>query len=117
MTTGKDQRRCRAVIDQVVAYITATTTRTSGRRRPGRGCDRSARLCPGCQGEIRSRGGGQSDWQNAMLWASQWWQYQVKTADLGLRAGTFLERTGEKDQSDLTSPETRNPGGLRPGSR
>ena len=23
------------------------------------------------------------DWQNAMLWANQWWQYQVKTADTG----------------------------------
>jgi nitrous-oxide reductase len=32
-----------------------------------------------------------SDWQNAMLWANQWWQYQVKAADLGLRAKTFLE--------------------------
>jgi len=34
------------------------------------------------------------DWQNAMLWANQWWQYQVKTADLGLRAKTFLEQNG-----------------------
>ena len=31
------------------------------------------------------------DYQNATLWAGQWWQYQVKTADLGLRAKTFLE--------------------------
>ncbi len=36
------------------------------------------------------------DWQNAMLWANQWWQYQVKTADLGLRAKTFLEENGAK---------------------
>ena len=34
------------------------------------------------------------DWQNAMLWANQWWQYQVKTADLGLRAKTYLEQNG-----------------------
>ena len=34
------------------------------------------------------------DYQNAMLWANQWWQYQVKTADLGLRAKTFLEQNG-----------------------
>ncbi|GJM43692.1 MAG: hypothetical protein DHS20C21_05340 [Gemmatimonadota bacterium] len=34
------------------------------------------------------------DWQNAMLWANQWWQYQVKTADMGLRAKTFLEENG-----------------------
>jgi nitrous-oxide reductase len=37
-----------------------------------------------------------SDWQNAMLWANQWWQYQVKTADLGLRAKTYLEQNGAK---------------------
>ena len=36
------------------------------------------------------------DWQNAMLWANQWWQYQVKTADLGLRAKTYLEQGGAK---------------------
>jgi len=34
------------------------------------------------------------DYQNAMLWANQWWQYQVKTADLGLRAKTHLEQNG-----------------------
>ena len=28
------------------------------------------------------------------LWAGQHWQYQVKTADLGLRAKTFLEQNG-----------------------
>jgi nitrous-oxide reductase len=36
------------------------------------------------------------DWQNAMLWANQWWQYQVKAADLGLRAKTYLEENGAK---------------------
>ncbi len=34
------------------------------------------------------------DYQNAMLWANQWWQYQVKTADMGLRAKTHLEENG-----------------------
>jgi len=34
------------------------------------------------------------DYQNATLWAGQHWQYQVKTADLGLRAKTFLEENG-----------------------
>jgi nitrous-oxide reductase len=38
----------------------------------------------------------EGDWQNAMLWANQWWQYQVKTADLGLRAKTYLEENGAK---------------------
>ena len=36
------------------------------------------------------------DWNNAMLWANQWWQYQVKTADLGLRAKTHLEENDAK---------------------
>ena len=36
------------------------------------------------------------DYQNATLWAGQHWQYQVKTADLGLRAKTFLEEHGAK---------------------
>jgi len=36
------------------------------------------------------------DWHNATLWAGQWWQYQVKTADLGLRAKTHLEENGAK---------------------
>ena len=31
-----------------------------------------------------------------MGWANQWWQYQVKTADMGLRAKTFLEEHGAK---------------------
>jgi nitrous-oxide reductase len=30
------------------------------------------------------------DWENATLWAEQVWQYQVKAADIGLRAKTFL---------------------------
>jgi nitrous-oxide reductase len=38
----------------------------------------------------------EKDWNNAMLWANQWWQYQVKTADLGLRAKTHLEENGAK---------------------
>ncbi|WP_456416023.1 Sec-dependent nitrous-oxide reductase [Thiolapillus sp.] len=36
------------------------------------------------------------DWNNAMLWANQWWQYQVKTADMGLRAKTYLIENGAK---------------------
>jgi nitrous-oxide reductase len=37
-----------------------------------------------------------SDWQNATLWAGQWWQYQVKAADIGLRAKNYLEQNGAK---------------------
>ena len=38
----------------------------------------------------------EKDWQNAMVWANQWWQYQVKAADIGLRAKTYLEQHGAK---------------------
>ncbi|MCW9039077.1 MAG: cupredoxin domain-containing protein, partial [Rhodospirillales bacterium] len=34
------------------------------------------------------------DWHNATLWAGQWWQYQVKAADIGLRAKTYLDQNG-----------------------
>jgi len=34
------------------------------------------------------------DWQNATLWANQWWQFQVKAADIGLRAKTYLKQHG-----------------------
>ncbi|MBU1690795.1 MAG: Sec-dependent nitrous-oxide reductase [Gammaproteobacteria bacterium] len=37
-----------------------------------------------------------NDWQNATLWAEQVWQYQVKAADIGLRAKTYLEQHGAK---------------------
>jgi len=30
-------------------------------------------------------------WKDAFLWAEQYWQYQVKTADVGLRAQTLLK--------------------------
>lgn len=36
----------------------------------------------------------EGDWQNATLWAGQHWQYQVKTADIGLRAKTYLDEHG-----------------------
>jgi nitrous-oxide reductase len=35
-------------------------------------------------------------WHSATLWAGQWWQYQVKAADIGLRAKTYLEQSGAK---------------------
>ncbi|MBW0157061.1 Sec-dependent nitrous-oxide reductase [Sedimentimonas flavescens] len=38
------------------------------------------------------------DWQNATLWAGQWWQYQVKAADIGLRAKNFLDEHGAVKQ-------------------
>ena len=39
---------------------------------------------------------GKKDWNNAALWTEQIWQCQVKAADLGLRAKTYLEQNGAK---------------------
>jgi nitrous-oxide reductase len=36
------------------------------------------------------------DWNDAMLWANQWYQYQVKAADIGLRAKAQLDQLGAK---------------------
>jgi nitrous-oxide reductase len=36
------------------------------------------------------------NWNSATLWAGQWWQYQVKAADIGLRAKTYLEQHGAR---------------------
>jgi nitrous-oxide reductase len=41
-------------------------------------------------------GAAKKDWNEAALWTEQIWQYQVKAADLGLRAKTFLEQNGAK---------------------
>ncbi|MEO5336304.1 MAG: Sec-dependent nitrous-oxide reductase [Magnetospirillum sp. WYHS-4] len=41
-------------------------------------------------------GAGKQDWQAATLNAQQWFQYQVKAADIGLRAKTYLEQNGAK---------------------
>jgi nitrous-oxide reductase len=38
----------------------------------------------------------QKDWDQANLWAEQVWQYQVKAADIGLRAKTYLEQNGAR---------------------
>jgi len=37
---------------------------------------------------------GKKDWEQANLWSEQAFQYQVKAADLGLRAKTYLEQHG-----------------------
>ena len=40
------------------------------------------------------------DWTNATLWATQWWQFQVKTADVGLRAKDELNNRLGKQKQD-----------------
>jgi len=85
-----------AVIDQVVAFITShnyqdfpTVVALVE--------DAADQLGFAAEAKKKSEASAaKKDWQNAMLWANQWWQYQVKTADLGLRAKTFLEQNGAK---------------------
>lgn len=85
-----------AVIDQVVAYITGRNYQDF----PvvvGLVEDATDQL--GFAGEARQKAeaaAAKGDWQNAALWANQWWQYQVKTADLGLRAKTHLDENGAR---------------------
>ncbi len=85
-----------AVIDQVVAYITShnyqdfpTVVGLVEDATDQLGFAKGAK-------EKSEAAAAKEDWQNAMLWANQWWQYQVKAADLGLRAKTFLEQNGAK---------------------
>ncbi len=84
------------VIDQVVAYITSHNYQDF----PivvALVEDATDQL--GFAEEVKAKSeaaAAEKDWNNAMLWANQWWQYQVKTADLGLRAKTHLEENGAK---------------------
>ncbi len=85
-----------AVIDQVVAYI---TSRNYADFPTVVGLVEDATDQLGFAGEAKAKAeaaAAKKDWQNAMLWANQWWQYQVKTADLGLRAKTYLDESGAK---------------------
>lgn len=85
-----------AVIDQVVAFITShnyqdfpTVVALVE--------DATDQLGFATEAKKKSEeAAAKGDFQNGMLWANQWWQYQVKTADLGLRAKTFLEQNGAK---------------------
>jgi len=85
-----------AVIDSVVAYITSTNYKdfpTAANLFE----DAADQLGFAEEAKKKSEAAAaKKDWQNAMLWANQWWQYQVKAADLGLRAKTFLEQNKAK---------------------
>jgi len=84
------------VIDQVVAFITSHNYQDFPTV-VGLVEDATDQLGFAEEAKAKSEAAaGQQDWNNAMLWANQWWQYQVKTADLGLRAKTFLEENGAR---------------------
>ena len=85
-----------AVIDSVVGYITSVNYKDfpdvvqlvdDATDQLGRMKDAKAK---------HEEAAKKSDWQNATLWAEQVWQYQVKAADIGLRAKTYLEQAGAK---------------------
>ena len=92
----KSNLETQAVIDQVVAYITARNFKDFP---TAVALVEDATDQLGFAQEAKAKAeaaAGTEDWQNAMLWANQWWQYQVKAADLGLRAKNLLDEGGAK---------------------
>ncbi|MBP8901652.1 MAG: Sec-dependent nitrous-oxide reductase [Thiobacillaceae bacterium] len=92
----KTNLETQAVIDSVVAYITSVNYKDfpdvvalveDAFDQLGKTKDVKAKM------EAAAKAG---DWQNATLWAGQWWQYQVKAADIGIRAKAYLEQNHAK---------------------
>jgi nitrous-oxide reductase len=85
-----------AVIDSVVAYITSVNYKDY----PDvveMVTDAFAQADKGKELKAKHEGfAAKKEWESANLWAEQVFQYQVKTADLGLRAKTYLEQHGAK---------------------
>ncbi|MEA3242981.1 MAG: Sec-dependent nitrous-oxide reductase [Pseudomonadota bacterium] len=92
----KTNLETQAVIDSVVAFITSHNYKDFP---PVVALVEDATDQLGFADEARKKSEAavaKGDYQNGMLWANQWWQYQVKTADMGLRAKTYLEEHGAK---------------------
>jgi len=94
--TVKKVADTQAVIDQVVGYITSVNFKDfpdvvamveDATDQLGKIKDAKAK---------HEASAAKKDWEQANLWAEQVWQYQVKAADLGLRAKTYLEQNGAK---------------------
>ena len=85
-----------AVIDSVVAYITSVNYKDFPDvvAMVEDAFDQAGKI-PAIKAKHEAAA-AKKDWENANLWAEQVWQYQVKTADLGLRAKTYLEQNGAK---------------------
>ncbi|MFA5530980.1 MAG: hypothetical protein WDA11_09990, partial [Thiohalomonadaceae bacterium] len=85
-----------AVIDSVVGYITSTNYKDF----PdvvNLVADATDQLDKIPDAKSRHEAAAaKKDWEQASLWAEQVWQYQVKAADIGLRAKTYLEQNGAK---------------------
>jgi nitrous-oxide reductase len=92
----KTNLETQAVIDQVVGFITSQNYQDFP---PVVALVEDATDQLNFAKEAKSKSeeaAAKQDWQNAALWANQWWQYQVKAADIGLRAKTYLEQQGAK---------------------
>jgi nitrous-oxide reductase len=92
--TVKKVADTQAVIDSVVAYITSVNFKDYPEV-VAMVDDAFDQL--GKTKELKAKHEGfaaKKDWEQANLWAEQVFQYQVKTADLGLRAKTYLEQHG-----------------------
>ena len=92
--TVKKVADTQAVIDSVVGYITSVNFKDypdvvamvdDATDQLGKMKDAKAK---------HEAAAGKKDWEQANLWAEQVFQYQVKAADLGLRAKTYLETHG-----------------------
>jgi nitrous-oxide reductase len=92
--TVKKVADTQAVIDSVVAYITSVNFKDYPEV-VAMVDDAFDQL--GKTKDLKAKHEGfaaKKDWEQANLWAEQVFQYQVKTADLGLRAKTYLEQHG-----------------------
>jgi len=90
----KTNNDTQAVIDSVVAYITSRNFKEFA---PVVALveDATDQLNFAADAKKKSEDfAGKKDYHNATLWAQQWFQYQVKAADIGLRAKTYLEQNG-----------------------
>ena len=90
----KTNLQTQQVIDSVVAYIVSTNFKDFDNvvALVEDATDQLGRI-----EEVKKKAeeaAAKEDWNNAMLWANQWWQFQVKAADIGLRAKTYLEEHG-----------------------
>jgi nitrous-oxide reductase len=84
------------VIDEVVAYITARNYKDYPMV-ASLVDDATDQL--GKVPEVKAKAeaaAAAGNWNDAMLWANQWYQYQVKAADIGLRAKAQLDQLGAK---------------------
>ncbi|MCK9529867.1 MAG: Sec-dependent nitrous-oxide reductase [Gammaproteobacteria bacterium] len=85
-----------AVIDSVVGYITSTNYKDFPDvvNLVADATDQLNKI-PDAKSKYEAAA-AKKDWEQASLWAEQVWQYQVKAADIGLRAKTYLEQNGAK---------------------